>query len=134
MMMNYEETDEFVRDFKKLQKIYESLAEDLETAKKNAIELFHLREVDNQGIFEIQGVGNTGELKFFKLKKFACKSLPGRGVRSGIRITYAYFPSETKIVFLEVYFKAKQENEDRTRISKFIHRYNRESRLHTPEA
>lgn len=118
--MNYDETDEFARDFKKLLKKFKSLADDLETAKKNAIELFHLQEIDNKGIFEIQAAGNTDELKFFKIKKFACKSLPGRGVRSGIRITYAYFSSEQRIVFLEVYFKAKQENENRTRISNFI--------------
>ncbi len=118
--MNYEETNEFARDFKKLLKKFKSIADDLETAKKNAIELFHVREIDNKGIFEIQSVGNTNELKFFKIKKFACKSLPGRGVKSGIRIVYAYFPNEYKIVFLEIYFKAKQENEDRARISNFI--------------
>ncbi len=118
--MNFEETNEFARDFKKLLRKFKSIEDDLETAKKNAIELFHVREIDNKGIFEIQSVGNTNELKFFKIKKFACKSLPGRGVKSGIRIVYAYFPNEHKIVFLEIYFKAKQENEDRARISNFI--------------
>jgi len=118
--MKYEETNEFELDFKKLLKKFKSLTDDLETAKKNAVELFHIQEIDNKGIFEIQGVGNTNELKFFKVKKFACKSLPRRGVKSGIRIVYAYFPNEHKIVFLEIYFKAKKENEDQTRISNFI--------------
>ncbi len=120
MKISYEETSEFARDFKKLLKKFESLSDDLETAKKNAIELFHLHGIDNRGIFEIKGVGNSDELKFFKVKKFACKSLPGRGAKSGIRIIYAYFPTEQKIVFIEMYFKANQENEKRGRIRDFI--------------
>ena len=120
MKISYEETNEFTRDFKKLSKKFGSLSGDLETAKKNAIELFHLRRIDNGGIFEIKGVGNSDEFKFYKIKKFACKSLPGRGAKSGIRIIYAYFPTEQKIVFIEMYFKANQENENRTRIRDFI--------------
>ena len=118
-MMNYEKTKEFARDLKKLKK-FPSLTDDLSVAKKNAIELFHLKNVDNRGIFEIQGVGNIDDLKFYKIKKFACKSLQGRGVKSGIRVIYAYIPNEQKIVFLEIYFKAKQKNENRQRITDFI--------------
>lgn len=120
MKMKYEKTDDFVRDLKKLLKKLKSLADDLDTAKKNAIELFHFHNIDNKGISAIQGVGNTNELQFYKVKKFACKSLPGRGVRSGIRIIYAYIPKEHTIVFLELYFKANQENEKRERITNFI--------------
>ena len=60
------------------------------------------------------------KLKFYKVKKFQCKSLKGRGAKSGIRIIYAYFPKEQRIIFLEIYFKAKQENENRQRIKDFI--------------
>ncbi len=120
MKISYEETNEFTRDFKKLLKKFGSLSDDLETAKKNAIELFHLCGIDNRGIFEIKGVGNSDELRFYKVKKFACKSLPGRGAKSGIRIIYAYFPIKQKIVFIEMYFKANQENENRARIRDFI--------------
>ncbi len=118
--MKYEETEEFTHDFKKLLKKFSSLAEDLEVNKQYRIELFHCKEIDSRSIFEIQGVGNTAELKFFKVKKFQCKSLKGRGAKSGIRIVYAYYPTEQKIVFLEMYFKAKQENEDRNRIKVYI--------------
>lgn len=119
MMMNYDETEEFARDFKKLLKKFSSLAEDLEVNKQYRIELFHCKEIDSRSIFEIQGVGNTDELKFYKIKKFQCKSLKGRGAKSGIRVIYAYFPAKQKIVFLEIYFKAKQENENRQRIANF---------------
>lgn len=122
MMMNYDETEEFRRDFKKLMKKFPSLAEDLEVNKQYRIELFHCKEIDSRSIFEIQGVGNTAELKFFKVKKFQCKNLKGRGAKSGIRVIYAYFPTEQRIVFLEVYFKANQENENRQRIIDFINK------------
>jgi len=118
--MNYDETEEFTRDFKKLLKKFSSLVEDLEVNKQYRIELFHCKEIDNRSIFEIQGVGNTDELKFFKVKKFQCKSLKGRGAKSGIRVIYAYFPNEQKIVFIEIYFKTNQENESRQRIIDFM--------------
>ena len=117
--MKYDEIDEFRRDFKKLLKKFSSLREDLEVNKQYRIELFHCKEINSGGIFEIQGAGNTPELKFFKVKKFQCKSLKGRGAKSGIRVIYAYFPEHQKIVFLEIYFKTDQENEKKERITDF---------------
>ena len=118
--MKYEETKEFTRDIKKLMKKFSSLTEDLEVNKKYRIDLFHGKEINSGSIFKIQGVGNTDELQFFKIKKFQCKSLKGRGAKSGIRVIYAYFPSFQKIVFLEIYFKAKQKNERKQRIIDFM--------------
>jgi len=122
MMMKYDETEEFTHDFKKLLKKFSSLVDDLEVNKQYRIELFHCKEIDSRSIFEIQGVGNTTELKFFKVKKFQCKNLKGRGAKSGICVIYAYFPNKKRIVFLEVYFKANQENENRQRIIDFINK------------
>ena len=51
-----------------------------------------------------------------KVKKIACKSLKGRGINSGMRLIYAHFPEESKIVFVEIYHKNVKENEDRKRI------------------
>lgn len=118
--MNYDETEEFKRDFKKLLKKFSSLAEDLKVNKQYSIELFHCKEINSGGIVEIQGVGNAAELKFFKVKKFQCKSLKGRGAKSGIRIIYAYLPNDQKIIFLEIYFKADQENERKERMIDFV--------------
>ena len=47
-----------------------------------------------------------------KVKKIACKSLKGRGVNSGLRLIYAYFPDEQKITFVEIYHKNDKEMED----------------------
>jgi len=124
MTMNYNETEEFIRDFKKRLKKFPSLTNDLETAKKHVIELFHVRKIDNRSTFKIKSIGNTEELQFYKIKKFACKSLKGRGVRSGIRIIYAFFPNQQKVVFIEIYFKAQQENETRQRMIDFVNANN----------
>ena len=51
-----------------------------------------------------------------KVKKIACKRLKGRGVNSGLRLVYAYFNEEDKIVFIELYHKNEKGNEDRDRI------------------
>ena len=118
--MNYDETEEFTRDFKKLLKRFSSLRDDLEVVKKNAIELFHIHKTDNRSVFEIQGAGNTEELQFYKIKKFACKSLKGRGMKSGIRVIYAFFAKRNLVAFLQIYFKANTENEDRNRIKDFL--------------
>ncbi len=118
--MKYNQTGEFTHDINKLLKKFSTLVEDLEVVKKNAIELFHIYKINNGSVFEIQRAGNTKELQFYKIKKFACKSLKGKGVRSGLRVIYAYSPSQQKIIFLEIYFKAKQVNEKHSRIKMYL--------------
>jgi hypothetical protein len=51
-----------------------------------------------------------------KVKKIACKALKGKGVNSGLRLVYAYFPEKNKITFIELYHKIDKENEDKKRI------------------
>ncbi|MCF7819846.1 MAG: hypothetical protein K9M44_00040 [Candidatus Pacebacteria bacterium] len=120
MKINYDETAQFKRDFKKLLKKFPTLKDDFATNKQYRIELFHCQEVDSNSIFEIEGASNADNLKFYKVKKFQCKSLKGRGAKSGIRVIYAYLGSDQRIVFLEIYFKADQANEKRERIVEFI--------------
>lgn len=118
-IIKYSETDFFRKDFKKLKKRFKTLDEDLEIAKKNAIELFHLLGIDNQSVVLVPRASNKN-FQIYKLRKFACKALKGRGVQSGIRITYAYCLKSAAVVFVEIYFKADQENEDRQRIEAFL--------------
>lgn len=118
-MMKYEQTDEFGRDLKRLSKKFPSLEGDLETAKKNAIELRYERNMDNGAVFEISGCCSE-TVKVAKVKKFACKSLRGTGVRSGIRLIIAYYPGESRVVFIEIYYKGEKENEDRDRIKEHL--------------
>jgi len=117
--VNYSITNEFQRDLKKLLKKFKSLETDLERSKRSAIELFHIHKIDNNSIFQIQGFG-TETIKIFKIKKFACKYLKGFGVKSGIRIIYAYNLEENTATFIQIYFKGQEENEDKQRINDYL--------------
>lgn len=117
--IRYSSTDAFKKDLKQLLKKFGTLGEDLETAKRNAIELFHLKNTDNQSVFPIPQFCDE-KIWIYKLKKFACKALKGRGVMSGIRVIYAYYPATLKVEFIEMYFKSTKENEDRHRIIEYL--------------
>lgn len=117
--IEYSETEKFQKDFKKLFKRYRSLKEDLAVVKSNAIELFHLNHVNNNSVFLIPGFCSE-EIQICKVKKFACKTLKGRGANSGLRLIYAYMGKIKKVEFIEIYFKADQENEDKERIKLFL--------------
>jgi mRNA-degrading endonuclease YafQ of YafQ-DinJ toxin-antitoxin module len=111
--MTFEELTEFKKDLKNLLKKYKTLPDDLEVVKKvltvtpNERPPFSFR-IDNLGL----------ETCIIKVKKIACKALKGRGVNSGLRLIYAHFEVEQKIVFIELYHKNDKENEDRERIMK----------------
>jgi len=109
--MNFEELAEFKRDLKKLLKKYRTLKNDLDVVKK-VLEFSPLERppfsfrIDNLGL----------ETCVIKVKKIACRALKGRGVNSGLRLIYAHFQEEDKIIFIEIYHKNDKENEDRQRI------------------
>jgi mRNA-degrading endonuclease RelE of RelBE toxin-antitoxin system len=118
-MIEYEESEEFKKDLKRLTKRFISLPDDLVTVKKAVIELRHILLINNLGTFEIPGFSsNRGS--FWKIKKFACKSLKGRGAKSGIRVIYYFRPTEKRVIFLEIYFKGDKENEDQERLKEFL--------------
>ena len=87
--------------------------------KRNQIELLHVYGIDNQGTFEIKGFENP-VYKIYKVKKFACMSLKGRGCDSGLRLIYTFSKSNKSAYLLEIYFKGDKENEDIARIVNFL--------------
>ncbi len=109
--MIFEELTEFKKDLKNLLKKYKTLPDDLDVVKKvltvepNERPPFSFR-IDNWGL----------ETCIIKVKKIACKALKGRGANSGLRLIYAHFEAEQKIIFIELYHKNEKENEDRERI------------------
>lgn len=110
--MTFEELTEFQKDFKSLLKKYRTLDDDL-TVVKQVFEImpderppFSFR-IDNLGI----------ETCIIKVRKIACRALKGRGVNSGLRLIYAYFPKQEKIIFIELYHKNDKASEDRKRIT-----------------
>jgi len=117
--MKYENLPAFDRDFKRLQKKFKTLSDDFETLKQYHIEVFHSMSLKNNDPVEIQGAcGET--FKSYKVKKFACRSLPGRGKQSGLRVIYVYRSDKGVITFVEIYFKGDKESEDRERLKEFI--------------
>jgi len=106
---------EFEKDIKKLLKRFKTLEDDLEIFIKNELNLYHKLKIDNKGVSQVPGL-KIEIPKIYKAKKFACRSLKGKGVQSGIRVIYAYFEKKDKIEFIKIYYKGDKENEDKERI------------------
>lgn len=113
--MKFESLPAFDKDLKWLQKKYRSLLSDLDTlkilikAKPDARPPFSYR-IDHLGV----------STPIIKVKKIACDSLKGKGVNTGLRLIYAWFPEEQRIVFIEIYHKSEKELEDRERILRWL--------------
>jgi mRNA-degrading endonuclease YafQ of YafQ-DinJ toxin-antitoxin module len=109
--MTFEELTEFKKDLKTLLKKYRTLNDDLDVVKK-VLDILP----DERPPFSFR-IDNLGlKTCIIKVKKIACKALKGRGVNSGLRLIYAHFQIEEKIVLIELYHKNDKENEDRQRI------------------
>ena len=106
---------EFQKDLKKLSKKFRTLKEDLKVFIEKQLNLYHKLNIDNKGIFPVSGLGIVYP-KIYKARKFACRSLKGKGAASGIRVIYAYFKKEDTIELMEIYYKGDKENEDKNRI------------------
>ena len=109
--MTFDELTEFQKDLNSLLKKYRTLNDDLDVVRQVlSIEPYERPpfsfRIDNLGL----------ETCVIKVKKIACKALKGRGVNSGLRLIYAHFKKEEKIVFIELYHKNDKENEERQRI------------------
>lgn len=112
---------EFEKEFKKLLKRFKTLEDDLKIFIKNELYLYHKLKIDNGGVFQIPDL-QIKSPKIYKAKKFACRSLKGKGVHSGIRVIYAYSEQKDKIELIEIYYKGDKENEDRERILRYYRR------------
>ena len=115
MTFNIVKLPEFEKDLKKLRKRFPTIDEDLETMLKFQLKLTHILKIDNQGTFPIEGIGIKNRT-FYKVRKFACRSLKGKGSRSGIRVIYTLIEEENRIELIEIYYKQDKVNEDRHRI------------------
>src|SRR5215204_2942683 len=114
--MKFEELPEYQKDLKKLLKKYRSLKQDMEDLQKA---LTVEPDADPPFSYRIEGLGISTCV--IKVKKIACRALKGRGVNSGLRLIYAWFEAEQRIVMIELYHKNEKENEDRGRIKKYFH-------------
>jgi mRNA-degrading endonuclease RelE of RelBE toxin-antitoxin system len=108
---------EFDKDLKKLLKRFKTIEDDLEIFIENELVLYHKLGIDNKGVFSIPGLPVKG-IRIYKAKKFACRSLKGKGAQSGMRVIYTYLEDADTIELIEIYYKGDKENEDRERIAR----------------
>ncbi|MBW2598850.1 MAG: hypothetical protein JRC60_01865 [Deltaproteobacteria bacterium] len=113
---------EFKKDLKRLVKRYKTLEDDLKIFIEKQTNLYHKLGVDNRGIFQITGT-EIDNPKIFKATKFACRSLKGKGVRSGIRVIYSYDIDEDALELIEIYHKNDKVNEDMERIKSYCNHF-----------
>lgn len=109
-MMNFEETPEFQKEFKRLNKKYRSLSADLRTFRNTVAAATPL---DNPHRFHV--LTETECLQIVKAR-LTCRALKS----NALRIIYAYMRQERRIEFIELYFKGGKENEDRERIQRYL--------------
>ncbi|PIU98338.1 hypothetical protein COS61_01935 [Candidatus Wolfebacteria bacterium CG03_land_8_20_14_0_80_40_12] len=112
--MNFNETDEFAKAFKRLSKKYRSLPDDLLEFKKVVSEL----PLGSGKHFVI--LHDQEEVKILKARLF-CMYLRG----ASLRVIYAYQEAETTIDFIELYFKGEQVNESRQLIKEFLSQFSK---------
>jgi hypothetical protein len=111
--MIFDELVEFGRDKKRLAKRYRSIDDDLRIVRQ-VLTVFP----NERPPFSFQ-IGNLGiDTCVIKVKKIACRSIPGKGVNTGFRLVYAHFKEDCRITFIELYHKNDKDNEDRQRIMK----------------
>lgn len=109
---------EFENDAINLRDKFETLGNDLQVFIETGLKLYHDLNMDNEGIRVLKKLNKqTG--KVYEAVKFACRSLKGKGAKSGIKIVYAHFEQEKRIELIEIYYQEDKENPDQERISKY---------------
>lgn len=103
--MNFNESNEFTKDFKRLSRKYKSLPDDLFEFKKIILK-YPLGTGRHFAVLTESQV-----VKIVKARLF-CRYLKG----SSLRIIYAYCEPKQVIEFIELYFKGDKENEDWSKI------------------
>lgn len=109
--IKFEALEEYRKDFKRLRKKYRTLDTDMEDVRKVLED-----EPGEEPPFSYRINGLGIKTCIIKMKKIASDSFKGKGRNSGLRLIYAWFEEEERIVFIELYHKNEKENEDRKRI------------------
>lgn len=118
-MINYVYLPEFEKDMKSLLKRFRTLEDDFEKFKKYSLETHFEKNVETTSFVKIEGM--CADLyTSYKVRKFACRSLPGKGNQSGIRIIFIWEENSRTITFVEIYFKGNKTLEDKERLKSVI--------------
>lgn len=118
-IINYKLLPEFEKDFKTLQKRFRTLNDDFERFKQYSLETYFEQKIETTSFVKIEG--QCGEAyTSYKVRKFACRSLKGKGNQSGIRIIFIWEEKTRTITFVEMYFKGDKPLEDKERLKNVI--------------
>ena len=109
MRIQFGEIPEFHKDLKALRKRFFSLEDDIEVLKK-VLTLYPQGNPPSIVRISYKEISNI-KCEIYKVKHFRCRSLRGRGSRSGIRIIYAFDVERQKIIFVEIYFKEREDSD-----------------------
>ena len=114
-MVTIYQLPEFKKELQKLSKKYPTLSEDI-----NDVTSVIVASPNGTGIgknFTI--INSTIDVKIVKVHVH-CESLRSRS----IRFIYAYHKNKIELVYIEVYFKGDNGNEDRERIREYLNTRN----------
>jgi len=114
---------EFEGDLKRLKKRYQSLDEDLAILIKALHVWLCLQGKAGQsyddGYVLMSGYAADGCF-LHKVRHMTCRTLKGRGNRTGLRVIFAYWPESDTFEFIQFYFKADSDLEDQNRIRNYV--------------
>jgi hypothetical protein len=122
--MNFEETTEFSREYKRFAKKWHSLPDDLADAKQ-AIEGLYIKQGNlDTGIYRqmfFNGKNATilrssDDLEVVKMR-LDCADLARK---NSLRLIFIYIKTRSGIMLLELYSKSEKSREDVDRIKKYI--------------
>jgi len=109
--MDFSESDEFKKEFKKLSKKYPTLEEDLDVVKK-AIAV----APSGNGTKHWNILKHDGGDRYIMKMRMMCRAVKG----SQFRIVYYFDGVKVEVLFIEVYFKGNKERENTERICEFF--------------
>ncbi|MEA3344574.1 MAG: hypothetical protein U9Q16_02760 [Patescibacteria group bacterium] len=107
--MNFDELDDFSKEYRRLAKKYKSLPSDLREFK-NVVSVV---PSGNSKHFNL--LTQTKNIKIIKAR-FFCRYLK----RSSLRVIYSYIEEQKKIEFIEIYFKGNKETQNKERIKQYL--------------
>ena len=109
--MDFSESDEFKKEFKKLAKKYPTLKEDFSVVKKAISAAPSGNGTKHWNVLKYDG-GDRYVLKM----RMMCRAVKG----AQFRLIYFYDGDKVEVLFIELYFKGDKERENTKRINDFF--------------
>jgi len=111
----------FEKELSRLGKKYRTIPEDLRTFIDVSVRAVHLlgQKPEDMGHFPIQGLGIENHCCFIA-KRFTCKSLMGKGSKSGIRVVYRFEKDTLDLLLIELFHKKDKKLPDLKRVKSIL--------------